>query len=400
MRILVLTNLYPPHSVGGYEERCRRIVDRLRARGHEVRVLTSTHGMPQECVEGYVHRRLRLHGVFGHPSVPLPRLFALERENHRAVKQELAAFSPDVVHVWGLGGLGKALALTLQEKAPRVVYDVSDYWIARCLKRDAWLGWWNAPEGEGTSARLRRGLRATGLAELARRAAPFAPWEEIKFERIYFCSQALKRLTIEEGYPLEHAEVIYCGIETARFRPRPASDRFTRLLYVGRFCEERDPLTAIRALKELPPHFTLSLYGRGESEYARKLEAAAAPLNGRVKFRTATNEAMADVYAEHDALLFPAAWEEPFALMPLEAMAARLPVLSTLAGGSRELIRHGENARAFPVGDHRALAAEVEALEADPAAREAMIERAHHEVIGAYDLETVTSRIERYLAEG
>jgi glycosyltransferase involved in cell wall biosynthesis len=399
MRILALSNLYPPHSVGGYEDRCRRIVDRLRTRGHEVRVLTSTHGVPQEGEEGHVHRKLRLQGVFGHPALPLQRLFALERDNQRVLKETLKAFSPDVVHVWGLGGLGKALTLQLQEKAPKVVYDVSDHWIARGLKKDAWLGWWNEAEGVGTGACVRKGLRATGLAEWTRRAAPYAAWDQIKFERIYFCSQALKRVTIEHGYPLEHAGVIYCGIETGRFRPRPVSDRFTRLLYVGRFCEERDPLTAIRALKELPEHFTLSLYGRGESEYMRRLEAEAGPLNGRVKFRTATNEAMADVYAEHDALLFPAAWEEPFALMPLEAMAARLPVISTLAGGSRELIRHGENARSFAVGDHCALAAEVEAMEADSTAREAMIERAHLEVIGAYDLETITSQIERYLAE-
>ena len=30
MKILVLSNLYPPHAIGGYEERCRQIVDLLR----------------------------------------------------------------------------------------------------------------------------------------------------------------------------------------------------------------------------------------------------------------------------------------------------------------------------------------------------------------------------------
>ena len=40
MKILVVTNLYPPHHVGGYELGCRDVVEKLRARGHTVRVLT------------------------------------------------------------------------------------------------------------------------------------------------------------------------------------------------------------------------------------------------------------------------------------------------------------------------------------------------------------------------
>ena len=40
MKILVLSNLYPPDIIGGYELGCQQVVDALRARGHDVRVLT------------------------------------------------------------------------------------------------------------------------------------------------------------------------------------------------------------------------------------------------------------------------------------------------------------------------------------------------------------------------
>ena len=33
MRILVLSNLYPPHGLGGYEERCKTTVNALRGAG-------------------------------------------------------------------------------------------------------------------------------------------------------------------------------------------------------------------------------------------------------------------------------------------------------------------------------------------------------------------------------
>jgi len=41
MRLLNLTNFYPPHARGGYEEWCKEVTNGLRARGHTVSVLTS-----------------------------------------------------------------------------------------------------------------------------------------------------------------------------------------------------------------------------------------------------------------------------------------------------------------------------------------------------------------------
>src|ERR1700722_17862389 len=56
MRILVLTNMYPPHAYGGYEMGCRDVVERWRRAGHEVMVLTSTvrvgHDAPSARSEG------------------------------------------------------------------------------------------------------------------------------------------------------------------------------------------------------------------------------------------------------------------------------------------------------------------------------------------------------------
>lgn len=44
MRILVLSDLYPPVSLGGYEVAAREVSDALAARGHEVWVLTRDDG--------------------------------------------------------------------------------------------------------------------------------------------------------------------------------------------------------------------------------------------------------------------------------------------------------------------------------------------------------------------
>jgi hypothetical protein len=197
MRILVLTNLYPPHAIGGYEERCRRVIDGLRARGHEVRVLTSDPTVKSAAAAPigsapspssssllapssfpsdppYVSRVFRIHGFFGHPWLSITKLYDLEKHNHAVLRAELSAFAPEVVHVWNLGGLSKSFMLSLQQWGGPVVYDVSDHWIAQSLRADVWLRWWNGEAGGPGARFLRTVLLATGLANKIQRAAPFA----------------------------------------------------------------------------------------------------------------------------------------------------------------------------------------------------------------------------------
>ena len=45
MRILIVSNLYPPHYEGGYEVRCAQVAEALTRAGHDVCVLTSRHGL-------------------------------------------------------------------------------------------------------------------------------------------------------------------------------------------------------------------------------------------------------------------------------------------------------------------------------------------------------------------
>ncbi|MBN2391114.1 MAG: hypothetical protein JXR84_10330, partial [Anaerolineae bacterium] len=45
MRLLFLSNLYPPFDIGGYEQWCQEMAVCLRQRGHTVHVLTSRYGV-------------------------------------------------------------------------------------------------------------------------------------------------------------------------------------------------------------------------------------------------------------------------------------------------------------------------------------------------------------------
>lgn len=202
MKILVGSNLFPPHYVGGYALRCEVAVTALRARGPNVRVLTSNHGVtgaPAGGTQNGVARTLRIHGFFGHPRLNIRGLRELELPNNRVLPETIASFRPDVVHVWNLGGISKSLCLTLQQLGVPTVYDVSDHGIARSLVADVWLDWWNRPNPALPARLLPTGWTLTGARSRWSQTAPTNPVTEVRFPRSDFCSAALRDLTAAKG---------------------------------------------------------------------------------------------------------------------------------------------------------------------------------------------------------
>ena len=291
MKILVISNLYPPHAIGGYEERCRQTVDALKERGHTIGVLTSNHQVEgAECVqEEGIARRLKVHGFYGHPWLPIHKLYALEKENHQILREEIQTFQPELIHVWNMGGITKSLLFQLEDLDIPVVYDVSDHWIARSLRADVWLSWWNEP-GSAFRSLLRNTLSMSGLRKIISKKLPVKSPYALNWQHMYFCSKFLKDLTLSRGYNVESANVIYCFVDSNNFARKQSYEQVKKLLWVGRLSEDKDPLTAIRALAQLKERghldLELDIYGRGDPEYCQMLEDEVKNLSleGQVNF--------------------------------------------------------------------------------------------------------------------
>ena len=83
MRILIITNLYPPVIIGGYELACSNVAQGMRERGHEVRVLTTWCHLPQRtATPPWVHRCLDLHIWIPHRS---ENVTVYDRDLHSAI---------------------------------------------------------------------------------------------------------------------------------------------------------------------------------------------------------------------------------------------------------------------------------------------------------------------------
>ena len=420
MKILVLTNLYPPHHAGTYDLRCEAAVNNLKLRGHQLRVLTSTHGMKMPQQGGEVERRLTLNGVHDHELVTdYGALKKLETENHAALRDAIASFAPEVVHVFSLFGLSKSFLFHLRHCGVPTLYDVADNWLTLEVRNDPWLRWWNHP----TSSFARKALELSGqrnsadelaptrlmkgydrMPELYAEHTPANSLNAFRFERIYFASPWLKEVAEAAGFQVGHGEVIYPGVATQNFvaEVKPASAPVEKFLVVSSLHKRSGVMTAVKAIQRLRQNkvrASLSIYGKGDSSYVAELRSLIALQQLPVEFLNVSNlvRDLPAIYRRHDALLYTSEEPEPFSFTVLEAMAAGLPVIGTALGGTRELLRHGENAFTYTPGEPYELAQRVQELQLSPALRVQMAETAQGEVLSKFNETAVTDRIEAFL---
>lgn len=382
-------NLYPPHHFGGYEIVWHAAVEYLRARGHDVRVLTTDTRTAAPDAEGErgVHRELRMtlrDGRF-EPTGPFAA-FALARHNHRTLARHLGQFRPDVVSWWAMGGLTLGLLDTAPRRGLPAVAFVHAEWLDWGLWADPWA---HAFRG--------RRSRFAPVVKLFMRM-PVTP-DFAEAARYVFVSEHTRRHALSLGLELRDTGVAHSGIHEDFLDPAPDQAWDWRLLYVGRLDPNKGIDTAIEAMQHLPARARLDVIGGFDVAEEARLRSLSASVGvaDRVRFHGQLGRSqIAEAYGAADAVLFPVRWDEPWGLVPLEAMARGRPVVATGRGGSAEYLRHEHNCLLFESDDAAALAGALGRLESDEALR-ARIRRGGLETASKHTEQVFNHAVEREL---
>ena len=371
MRLLFLSNFYPPASNGGYEQLCQEVAAAFTQRGHRVSILTSAEAAgPAVIEEGGIQVRRQLHlevegGIAGSTMRLLRDRARLEQENLRNLGATVEDVRPDAALIWGMWNVPRSVPALAERLMPgRVVYYICDYWPSL---PSAYVQQFQEPARRRLTRRPKKLLGQLVLTKLRReRAIPLA------LQRPFCVSQAVRSLLVRAGVQIRHARVIYNGIEIEQFPPvriarwqQPGS--FLKLLYAGRLAPEKGVPTAIRAVALLggqqDQQVTMDVVGTGHPDYVRSLKALVRELklDEIVAFTSgAPRSEMPALLADHDVLVFPSEWEEPMARMIMEAMATGLVVIGTTTGGTGELLEEGLTGLTLGPGDARGLASQVQ----------------------------------------
>lgn len=333
MKILVVSNLYPPDVIGGYELGCRQAVEALRARGHEVRVLTSAPRRPVPPEPG-VARRLRLTEIWSPylflKSLPVTAHLGqsdshrIDAANVHALLDELDGFRPDVAYAWmlaGVGGLGLMACLEYL-KVPWVWHLMDDLPLMLC-----------------------------------RSAGALVPGYAREFERMLgggrflSCSRQLVDEIEAGGVRLGDAvEVIpnwYAGPVPAAGRGYLPGGCLRIAAAAGQIDRKGDKgidlvIESAALLKEMGQDgFHVDVFGHVADPYFPDLILARG-LRGVVALRGPLPQAeLRERFSEYDLFAFPTRPREPFSFAALEASARGCVPVMTRTCGNAEWFVHG-----------------------------------------------------------
>lgn len=383
MRIVILTNEYPPHVYGGagvHVEYLTRELSRLGDGAHSVRVLCFGD---QEVRQG----NLSVEGV--HPELTFPSHDPRHQKFLDTMLRDLAMAGrverADVVHchTWYshfAGCLVKQLAgarlvLTTHSLEPHRPWKVEQ--LGTAYRASSWV--------EKTAYQNADGVVAV--------------------------SEAMRRDVHElYGVPQERIRVIHNGIDLDQYRPTIDPAVLTRygidpakpyVLFVGRITRQKGIIHLVNAVKYLRPGAQVVLCAGAPdtpeigAEMTAKVEQARREAADPIVWiqQMLPKEDIIPIYSQAALFVCPSVYE-PFGIINLEAMACGTPVVASAVGGIKEVVVPGETGLLVPFTARgatdfeprapdafaRDLAAAINDLLADPERRRRMGERSRRRV--------------------
>ena len=357
---LVTPYVYP--LPGGVNEHVRFLYENLRLRGHDVRILTSSHGL-QRSSEGDV---IRIGKGFSMPSNGSVGTITFSPRYVSQVQKVLDRERFDLLH------FHEPFVPFL---SPIVLRQSTSVNVATF---HAYGGFSPAYE---LGKRALRGYagRLHGRIAVSAAASHF----------------------VDRFFPGDY-KVIPNGVDLGRFqRAVPIArwqDGTPNVLFVGRL-EDRKGLPhllkAFRLMRKSGIECRLLVAGSGPQEREDRRYVMTRGLTNVVFLGRVTDSEKSQLFKTADVFVSPATGRESFGIVLLEAMASGTPIVCSDIHGYKGVVQRGRQAILVPPHDAKALAAGISELVADSALRAQMgaagLARAEQ-----FSWEHVTAKVEDY----
>ena len=374
MKILVVSNLYPPHIRGGYEVECAGVVEFLRSRGDDVFVVTSRRKERMESGDPTIFHEL--------PILPLTKLSHVRaplaaRSGVMVAQAQLGRFKPDLIFVWNGALIPHSAIHTLLASGTPTAFRVCEHWFGGLFTRDLFIrnlvpstSGWRVPWSLAMRSynRLALGLTTSVSAPVAiswvsdflRSAVPVPAGLDVVLQRtIPATTQSASEFVSADRVPAEPPLVTF----------------------IGRLSHEKGSQIAVRAAGVLARRgrdVELALAGPGSPSDRDRLEdeAKRAGIQRPCKLLGVLGpRELAELLSRSSVLVVPSVWQEPMGIVVVEGALARVPIVASRVGGIPELVTDDE-AILVPPGDPIALADAVSEVLCDPEAAAVRASRA------------------------
>jgi phosphatidylinositol alpha-mannosyltransferase len=327
---LVSPYVYP--LPGGVTQHVRFLYENLRLRGHDVRIITSSHGL-QRSSEGDIIRlgkgfSMPANGSMGTVTVS-PRFISQVREVLEGERFDLLHFHEPFVPFLSLVVLRESTSVNIGTF-------------------HAYGGW--SPSYEFGSRAL-RGYASRLHGRIAVSAAA--------------------RHFIDRYFPGDY-KVIPNGVDAVRYgRAVPVArwqDGTPNILFVGRFEPRKGVLDLLKAYRQIRRdgiESRLLLVGGGPQEREARRYVATRRLGGVEFLGRVSDDEKVQLFRTADVYCSPATGRESFGIVLLEAMAAGAPIVASDIHGYKGVVRRGREALLVPPREPKELATAIERLIVD-----------------------------------
>jgi glycosyltransferase involved in cell wall biosynthesis len=329
---------YPPHSVGGLGKHVQELVPALARKGIEIQLVTPRRagGATCEVIEAPSACSVTIHRV-DLPSIDFTNFHEGARQTNLALeacaREVLAVHGPfDLIHAhdWLVAFAGIALKHATRTPLLATIH-ATEYGRAR----------------GHLSGTLSHAINHTEW------------WLAFEAWRLICCSRFMaSEVHTALGAPADKIDVIPNGVDTRRFdvlegldltsfRAGFARPDETIIFYVGRVVHEKGVHLLVQAMPRIltqRPNVKLVVAGTGDSVGTNRQLAHNLGVGAQCYFAGFIPDDVRDrLFRVADVGAFPSLYE-PFGIVALEAMAARLPVVVAEVGGLAEVVQHAETA--------------------------------------------------------
>lgn len=357
---LVTPYVYP--LPGGVNEHVGQLHANLKLRGHDVRIISSTHGL-QRASEGDV---IRLGRGFSVPTNGSIGTVTLSPRYVRRTAELLADERFDLLHFHE--PLVPFLSPILLRQSECV--NIATF--------HAFAGWSAAYQVMGRSLRGSVG-RLHGRIAVSAAARHF----------------------IERYFPGDY-KLIPNGVDLPRYQnARPIErwlDGTPNIVFIGRFESRKGLLVllkAYRTLRRSERECRLLVVGAGPQEREVRRYIATRGLRGVELLGRLVDDEKARILATADVFVSPATGQESFGLVLLEAMASGTAIVCSDIHGYKGVVRRDEQALLVPPRDAGALAEAIARLLDDPALR-ARLGASGRERAQQFGWPNITAKVDDY----
>jgi glycogen(starch) synthase len=403
MKILVITARFPPYHYGGYEIRCKNIMDELSQRGYEIIILTSvkekvtnsSHQVTNFQILRKLHLRHRTKGFIDEILCDLRDIDIIDRK--------IKSFQPDVIYLGHTALLSKAIMPYLAGCEVPIFYDeggkgIIDAWEERGI----WIYFIEEFASRYSILNTMKQLVIKTICTVSRNKIK-SQWVWPDKIYIIFNSEYNRRNTIARGVPVKNARVIHSGIDLNKFQYRPRTKISSPVLIIdpGRIEPRKGQIDSVILLSKLREQcIDAKLFIVGENvknSYFLEIEREIKNrhLEDQIIFRAmVTQDILVELYHQADICFFTSYQQPGFSRTPLEAMACGCMAISYGNEGSDEVIQDHYNGFLIEPGNVSTVSRIIKEMINEPEVVQKITSTARREIENYFSLRNYVDLIE------